>query len=201
VKKDILRLGLALAIFAVGACVSLAFVYAVTGPTIAGLEKAQLDAALKDLFPGADAFAPIEPGLVASDSSVMFPGAWQATAGEAVIGVAIKGNGKSYGGAAVMLIGVSADKRIVGARVLTLADTPGLGANALSPTYFVDKSSKTTFPGQFTGKPVTDPFEVKNDVIAISASTITSKALTKIVKLAGEAGSTWLAEHATGGSL
>ncbi|OHD14820.1 MAG: electron transporter RnfG [Spirochaetes bacterium GWB1_48_6] len=198
-KKDILRLGTSLALYAVAACVALALVYSITAPTIAGLAQQQLEASLTDLFPDAESFEAVKDALPSVDTAVAFEGAWTAKRGANILGVAIKANGKSYGGAAVMLVGISTDKRISGARILTLSDTPGLGANALSPTYFVDKSSKTTFPGQFSGKPVSDPFEVKNDVTAITASTITSKALTLMVKRSGEAGSAWLEANAAGG--
>jgi electron transport complex protein RnfG len=80
----------------------------------------------------------------------------------------------------------------VGVRVLANTDTPGLGANSASPTYFVDKVKKVTFPGQFAGKPLSDSFEVKKDIEAITAATITSKALAKIVKAAGDAAGAWL---------
>ena len=42
-KKDILKLGLSLAIYAGIACSALTLVYAMTAPTIAGLEQKQLD--------------------------------------------------------------------------------------------------------------------------------------------------------------
>jgi Na+-translocating ferredoxin:NAD+ oxidoreductase subunit G len=200
VKKDILRLGTVLALYAAAACVALAFVYTVTQPTIAGLEEAQLQASLKDLFPDADSFESADGSIVSKDAAVVIKTSYKAVKSGAIVGIASKALGKSYGGVASMLIGVSADGKIVGARVLTLADTPGLGANAVNPAYFVDKSKKTTFAGQFTGKPVSDPFEVKKDVIAISASTITSKALTAIVKQAGLAGREWLKANAAGGS-
>jgi Na+-translocating ferredoxin:NAD+ oxidoreductase subunit G len=200
VKKDILRLGTVLALYAAAACVALAFVYTVTQPTIAGLEEAQLKASLKDLFPDADSFESVDGSIVSKDTAVIIKTSYKAVKAGAIVGVASKALGKSYGGVASMLIGVSVDGKIVGARVLTLADTPGLGANAVNPAYFVDKKSKTTFAGQFTGKPVSDPFEVKKDVIAISASTITSKALAAIVKQAGIAGREWLAANSAGGS-
>jgi electron transport complex protein RnfG len=200
VKKDILRLGFSLAVFAAAACVALALVYTVTAPTIAGHEAEQLQVALKDLFPDADKFPEIEAGLVSADPGVTLDKAYVAVRGNATLGVAIKATGKSYGGAASLLVGVSTDRRIAGARILILADTPGLGANAQSPSYFVDKSSKTTFMDQFTGKIISDRYEVKNDVIAITASTITSKALTNIVKKAGDAGSTWLEANPAGGA-
>lgn len=191
-KKEILGLGLVLCLFAVGACVALSLVYTVTGPTIAGLEKAQLEETLKELFPEANSFEDINDPIVSENSSVTIQTAWIAMRDRAVIGVAVKGSASSYGGEASMLVGVGAEKKIVGARVISISDTPGLGANASNPAYFVDKQSKTTFPGQFNGKAVNDPFEVKNDVVAISASTITSKALTSIVKEAGLRAVDWL---------
>lgn len=197
-KKDMFRLGLALALFAAGACVALALVYTVTGPTIAGHERAVLQASLKDIFPDADGFVPIEGGLESGSPGVRVSDAWKATRGDATLGVAIKALASSYGGDAVMIVGVATDRRIAGARVMSLSDTPGLGANATNPAYFVDKTAKKTFPGQFTGKLVADPFEVKNDIVAISASTITSKALTSIVKEAGLVGSSWLEANAGG---
>lgn len=198
-KKEIFKLGLSLAIYAGIACAALALVYAVTAPTIAGLEQKQLDESLRDLFPDADSFAPVE-GLSSADTAVTVVGAWKAGKGDAALGVALKMLGKSYGGDASMLVAVSVDRTIKGVRILSLKDTPGLGANAQSPTYFVDKTAGTTFPGQFAGKPVSDPFEVKNDVVAITASTITSKALATIVKRAGEAGTAWLESAAAGGN-
>ncbi len=199
-KKDILRLGIALALFAAGACAALAVVYTATGPTIARLGQEQLEASLKDLFPDADAFTAIDGAIKSGSPDVTISGSWKAGRGDATLGVAIKATASSYGGDAVMLVGVSTDRRIAGARVMTLSDTPGLGANATNPSYFVDKGAKTTFPGQFAGKPVGDAFKVKDDVVAISASTITSKALTSIVKEAGQAGSAWLEANAAGGT-
>jgi Na+-translocating ferredoxin:NAD+ oxidoreductase subunit G len=198
-KKDILKLGTALALFAAGACVALAMVYTITAPTIAGHEARQLEESLKDLFPEADGFLDLNNGVESSDPSVRFSGAWQATKGDALLGLAIRAVGMSYGGDTAMLVGVGTDRRLAGIRILTLKDTPGLGANATSPTYFVDRSSGTTFPGQFTGKAVTDAFEVKQDVQAITASTITSKALALIAKRASEAGTQWLESKAAGG--
>ena len=75
---------------------------------------------------------------------------------------------------------------------MELSDTPGLGANAASPNYFVEKGSLKTFYGQFAGKSVTDPFEAKGDVLAITAATISSRSISLIVKTAGTAGKAWL---------
>jgi electron transport complex protein RnfG len=92
-------------------------------------------------------------------------------------------------------VGVSAEGVITGIKILEHADTPGLGANAASPSYFVNRAEGITFYGQFAGKAVADPFEVKDDVIAITASTITSRAVTAAVKAAGKGVLAWLAEE------
>jgi electron transport complex protein RnfG len=56
----------------------------------------------------------------------------------------------------------------------------------------VDQAAGTTFYGQFAGKAVTDPFEVRGDVQAITASTITSTAVAAAVKAAGTGAAVWL---------
>jgi electron transport complex protein RnfG len=90
------------------------------------------------------------------------------------------------------MVGVSRDNFITGVKILEHSDTPGLGANAASPSYFVDRAKGITFYGQFAGKKISDPFEVKKDVAAITASTITSRAVSNSVKAAGLAFSAWL---------
>lgn len=197
--KMTLKLGITLALFAAGACVALALVYTVTGPTIEGLAAKQLSQSLKDLFPDADDFHALNGDLVPEDPSVRFEQTYEVTRAGAPLGVAIQVKGGSYGGDATLLVGVGTDRRITGIKILELNDTPGLGANAKNPNYFVNKSSKTTFPGQFAGKPLSDAFEAKKDVAAITASTITSKALANMVKQAGISAAVYLERSTQGG--
>ncbi len=196
--KKMIKLGVVLALYATAACVGLAFVYTGTAKVIAERQKADLEAALKDLFPSGDGFEEITGALKSADASVSFKNEYSVKAAGAVIGVAVRAVGASYGGPITVLTGVGSDGKISGVKVLENKDTPGLGANAASPAYFVDRASKTTFTGQFKGKPITDGFVVKGDVIAITASTITSKAVTGVVKACGAASGEWLA--AQGGS-
>lgn len=200
--NKMLKLGLVLAAYAAAACVGLAFVYTGTAEVIAERQKADLEAALKDLFPAGEDFSEISGQLKSGDGTVSFVNEYEVKAAGQVIGVAVRAVGASYGGKITVLVGTGADGKISGAKVLENKDTPGLGANAASPTYFVDRSSKTTFTGQFKGKPITDPFQVKGDVVAITASTITSKAVTGVVKACGLASGEWLAANAApaGGS-
>ncbi|MFZ3111025.1 MAG: FMN-binding protein [Rectinemataceae bacterium] len=190
--KGIAKLGFILALFAVAACASLAVVYAITKPQIEAQDQIALTASLKELFPEGETFEDISASVVSENPEVKFQSAMLAKSATAPLGVAIKASGASYGGQATLLVGVQLNRSIAGVRVLELNDTAGLGANAKNEGYYVNKAEKITFPGQFSGKFITDPFEVKNDVVAITASTITSKSLTRIVKSSADAAALWL---------
>jgi electron transport complex protein RnfG len=203
--KAMVKLGLVLAVFATVACVFLAFVYAGTESIIAGHQKEDLELALQEFFPDADDFQDISASIAKSgaavngagtlaspDPAVNFENAYEVKKGGAVEGLAIQLGKGAYGGTLRALVGISADGRIKGVKILEHAETPGLGANAASSTYYVDKPKKITFYGQFTGKSLSDRFEVKDDVIAITAATVTSRAVSDAVKAAGSAASSWL---------
>ena len=190
--KGTARLGFILAIFAAVGCGSLAVVQAITAPSIAMQSEKALNQSLKELFPEAASFEDISSTLTTTSSTVKVEQAFLVKSALAPLGVAVKASGSSYGGVARLLVGVSLTRSIAGVRVLDLNDTAGLGMNAKNPSYYVKKAEKITFPGQFTGKFITDPFQVKNDVVAITASTITSKSLTNIIKVAADAAALWL---------
>jgi electron transport complex protein RnfG len=197
--KNMLKLGLILACFSTAACVGLALVYNVTKEIIAVRSKAALEDALKDFFPSADGFTDITGEISSSENVIIFDSQYAVKQGDTLLGTAIQASGPSYGGLITALVGVRADGKIAGVKILEHQDTPGLGANAASPSYFVDKAAKLTFYDQFTGKPVTDPFESNHDVATITASTITSRAVSLVVKTSGSAAAAWLQN--TSGSL
>jgi electron transport complex protein RnfG len=186
------KLGYTLAIFAAAACVMLAFVYTGTARIIAGRQQADLETALKELFPDADSFAEAH-NIKSPDASVAIESAYSALKNGAIAGVALRLSRASYGGPIKIMAGVGANGTITGVKIMEHADTPGLGANAASSSYFVDRAKGLTFYGQFTGKSVSDPFEVKGDVAAITASTVTSAAVASAVKAAGLGASAWFA--------
>ena len=82
---------------------------------------------------------------------------------------------KGYGGDVTVMVGIGADGKVTGIEILSHDETPGLGANSTKPEFknrFVGKSgvlmvSKTSNEGQ--------------NVQAITAATITSKAVTSAV--------------------
>ena len=191
-----MKLGCTLAVYAAVACVMLAFVYTGTSKIIAIRVEADQQAALKEIFPDADSFEPVE-NVISPDRSVTVLNAYLAKRNGTTAGMALRLSRAGYSGPIVLLVGVGVDKRITGVKIMEHSDTPGLGANAASPTYFVDRAKGITFYGQFAGKSVSDPFAVKDDIVSITASTITSRAVSAAVKAAGQAASEWLS---TGGS-
>ncbi|MDR0644846.1 MAG: FMN-binding protein [Treponema sp.] len=190
--KNMLKLGLTLALYATAACVGLAFVYAGTSEVIKARQQADLEAALVELFPGTDGFSDITAQVKSPVNAIIFQTIYEVKKADAVLGLAVQATGPSYGGPIKILTGVGIDGKITRVKILEHTDTPGLGANAASPVYYVDKANKTTFMGQFDGKSTSDPFEVKEDVIAITASTITSRGVANVVKASADAAMAYL---------
>jgi len=185
-RWQMIKLGLILAVYTTVGCVGLAFVYNSTSKTIAQRQEADLQAGLHEVFPAATGFTPTDK-VKSTNPKIVFDAAYTANGSSGTLGIAVKAQGPSYGGQTTILVGVSTDGAITGAKVLENKDTPGLGANAASPTYYVDKATKTTFAGQFAGKKLTDPFVVKKDVVAITSATITSRAIANLVQAVGKA--------------
>jgi electron transport complex protein RnfG len=189
------RLGVILALYAAAACVGLAFVYSGTEQIIARRQEADQNAALGELFPGADRFSEINGSISSADPSVVFEAEYAAHRGNGIAGVVLRTSRASYGGAIKILVGISADGKITGIKILEHQDTPGLGANAASPSYYVDRAAGIHFYDQFAGKSAGDQFAVKSDVAAITAATITSRAVADSVKAAGLAAAGWLSRE------
>lgn len=93
------------------------------------------------------------------------------------VGYVFTAGAKGYGGTVAVMVGLDNDGVITGIEILSHAETPGLGANAVKPD----------FKNRFTGKSGTLTVDkVSNDgqnVQAITAATITSKAVTNAVNL------------------
>ena len=189
--SGMLKLGCILAIFATTACVMLAFVYSGTSTIIAQRQQADLKSALGELFPDADDFKAIDE-IKSPDSAVAVESAYAAVKNGEIIGAALSLSRASYSGPIKTMVGVGVSGHITGVKIMEHSDTPGLGANAASPSYFVDRENHITFYGQFIGKHSSHPFRVKDDVIPITASTITSNAVSASVKAAGLAVHAWI---------
>ncbi|MDR1788368.1 MAG: RnfABCDGE type electron transport complex subunit G [Treponema sp.] len=190
------KLGAVLAAYAAAACVGLAFVYSGTAEVIEKRKQADTEAALKGLFAQADGFIEAKDIPPSADPSVTLKTLYGIKKGGQVIGAAVEASRGGYNGAVTVLAGVTLDGTVAGVRILSHTETPGLGANAASDSYYIDAGRTTRFYEQFKGKALGDPFEPGRDVTAITAATITSRAVSAAVKAAGRAGLDWLAAAA-----
>jgi electron transport complex protein RnfG len=196
--KDTIKMTVALVLFAAVACAGLAVVYESTSKTIAERQKKDLDDALKGLFPNGDEFTPISGGLAPADGKVSIGDSYEVKSGGDLIGVAVNASAGGFQADIAVLAGVDTSGTITGVKILQISDTPGLGANAVKEKYYVDKPKKLTFYGQFTGMKADGNIAVTKDggaVQAITAATITSRAVALIVKNAAQAGSQWIAAN------
>jgi electron transport complex protein RnfG len=212
--KDSVKMVAALVIFATVACVGLAFVYAGTKPAIDSNDAKALAAAQKQLFPKAAKFVEIK-GMQSKNPAVIFDTdtdkagivtkayQWnvQDSSGK-TIGCLIRDRTGGFQDFVVILVGIKTDGSLAGIKITQDNDTPGLGLNAASPTYYVgDKSKKTTFYGQFANFKATDNIKVKKDggiVDQLTGATITSRAVSLAVQEAVTEGWAWL--KANGGA-
>lgn len=185
--KNMLKLGLSLAIYASVACVCLSLVNMVTAPAIAAAKERELNSGLAVVFADADTFE-LAPGFVADTaSSVKVTNLYLAKKGDQVMGAVVQANGPTYD-KAEMLIGVTLDRAITGIQFLSLTDTPGFGQKAAEPE----------FSNQFAGKSIDDAFSAGDDVVAISGATITTKGVSQLIKYAAYIAGEYLAANCGG---
>ncbi|MFZ5974361.1 MAG: RnfABCDGE type electron transport complex subunit G [Bacillota bacterium] len=99
------------------------------------------------------------------------------------VGYVLKVNGTGYAGLIAMTVGVSPDGKYTGVSIDSQNETAGLGANATQESFrsqYVGKSSDQEITVSKT--PTTKDTEIQ----AISGATITSRAVTKAINVAGQ---------------
>lgn len=101
--------------------------------------------------------------------------------GDETAGYVFTGGAKGYGGTVAVMVGFDTEGAITGIEILSHAETPGLGANA----------TKDDFKGRFVGKTgiltVDKTSNSGQNIQAITAATITSKAVVEAVNTITEA--------------
>ena len=154
----------------------LGFIYGLTKPAIDKVEENKNIKAINEVLKTDVAIATTESVVI---EDLTYNLAYDAEGN--FIGAAIKTYSKNgFGGKIELMVGMLADGVINKVSVLSQAETPGLGANMVN-----DK-----FKGQFDGK---DPKNFKlmvkkdgGDVDAITAATISSRAVSEAIKRAAD---------------
>lgn len=103
------------------------------------------------------------------------------TAAGETAGYVFTASALSYGGKIKVTVGIDTNGTVAGVNILEISDTPGLGM----------KAKNESFLNKFTGKSgeltvVKNAAASKNEIVAITSATITSKAVTSCVNQALE---------------
>jgi electron transport complex protein RnfG len=194
--NKITKLAIVLGVISALAGGVLAGVYQITAPVIQAQNMKDLQAGLSQVFPGDYKFEKFNGTLNSPDKTVTFGSIYLVKKEGEVVGMIIDATSPGDQAPVEMLVGVNKNGTINGVKILKSLETPGLGANANNPKYYVDKNKKITFLDQFKGKKISDPFIPKKDVIALTGATITSTAVSKAVKAAGTAAFEYMSKEA-----
>jgi electron transport complex protein RnfG len=170
--KENIKLGLILLLITGIAGMLLGGAFEITKAPIEKQIAAERQAALKEILPTADKF---DTANVNIDGNDKIKEVNVGMAGTNIAGYAIKVSPRGYAGPINIMVGISAEGKVSGIKILSHTETPGLGANAPKPK----------FSGQYKDKSINDKLVVvktvpskENEVQAITGSTITSKAVT-----------------------
>jgi electron transport complex protein RnfG len=179
--KDIVKLGVILALICAIAAGGLALTYAATKDEIARqLEERQLQAYRVVLVgiknPQFKHREDLANTLKKREKTQDITHVFDVLNGESKAGRGFQVAPRGYGGFINMVVGISAEGRVLGVTVISHNETPGLGSAAAQPKFL----------NQFKGKDPSTELEVNKNVDAISGATKSSKAITKGVNEALE---------------
>ncbi len=177
--KEMIKLGLTLAIYAVISCTVLAVVNNFTAPKIAQNQENKVNQAMASFFPGDGyTFESVSDYAAASVGTIKIENMIIAKKDGKAVGGAAQVNGPTYDQATI-LVGMKADGTITGLQFLKNTDSPGFGLKANDPTFTL--SNGKTFFGQFEGKNAKDGFKIGETFDAISGATITSNGVANLL--------------------
>jgi len=176
------RHGILLGLFSLAAALILSLSFAATEAAIAARKAENLLASLRQVLPAAlHENDPSQTLRVLQDPKEGQVKTYLATSGTDVTGVAFELTGYGYSGAIRVLIGIAPDGTVLGVRVLSHTETPGLG----------DKIERriSAWIESFSGKSLSDPapdgWAVRKDggsFDQFSGATITPRAVVATVK-------------------
>ncbi len=175
--KEILRLGVILALITAIAAAGLAAVYSVTKPRIDEQKQKALQAALTEALPQSPAQA-IEP--VETGGTVSYYVGYESPDKENINGYAFLARGPGYSSVIETMVGVDTTGEIIGMKVLDQKETPGLGTKVEEIRY---GEEDPWFLRQFMNKRAGQLAVDKDggEIASITGATISARALTNSV--------------------
>ena len=168
VKSSFKNMTLCLLVICLACSTLLAVIYAVTEEPIAAAEKAKNEAAIKEVLPGGE--VKFDPEQTFSFEGKDYKYVVARDGNGNLVGCAIDVEPVGFGGPIKIKVGFNAEGIIWNTKVLSQAETPGLGAKCTEPAFA--NQFKQFNPAEKTLKVTKDGGHVN----AITASTITSRA-------------------------
>lgn len=163
--RDFIRYGVILTVICLVSGVTLAVVQSKTSVIIEAREAQAALKAMAVVLPQATDFKKVPEEQIAGASGILE--AYLASAGGARAGAIVKVEVAGYGGMITMLVGIDNTGACGGMQVLSLSETPGLGALV----------KENAFTGQFVGKVGALAIKKQGGQIdGVSGATISSKA-------------------------
>ena len=175
---EMIKLGLVLVCYAVASCAVLAIVNNFTLPKIKQNQIDKANNAMKQVFPSADSFEPVNDFEKSTVSVITLKDFYLVKQGGEVVGAIVQAEGPTYDKGKI-IVGIKLDGTVEGMRVLELSDSPGFGLKANDPSFKL--ASGVTFYEQFNGKNASNGFTVNDNFDGISGATITSKGIGDLI--------------------
>lgn len=176
--KEVLTLTTKLLLICAIVAALLAGVNMVTEPIIAANNQKTFEASMAEVLPGSKSFDEIDcSAFTPSESGVKVDSVYASDSGFVVTAICSEG----YGGDISVMTGITKDLEIKQVKIMSMSETPGLGAKSTEPE-FLDQYKDLTKGIQV----IKNSTPSGNEVEAISGATITSKAVTKAVNTALE---------------
>jgi electron transport complex protein RnfG len=174
--KEIIKLALILFSISFVAAIALKTTEQVTAEPIQKQINAANELARKAVFPDADGFEAIEPATLdelKADFDVLQE-VFYAKKGNEVIGFVVKTTPNGFAGPIEVVTGISNDSKLMGVRIGTMTETPGLGDLAKKPEFYEQYVGKGTSTEIGVAKSAPKDSEIQ----ALTGATITSRAVT-----------------------
>ncbi len=175
--NDILKLGGILMLFTAISASSLAGIYSITKPRIELKKQQEIENALSLAIPTADKDV-IKP--VYDDETIVYYTGYTTPDTSEIAGYAFVAYGPGYSSTIETMVGVDQAGKIIGLKVLSQTETPGLGTKVEEIKYGDDDP---WFSRQFIGKSAQSLAVDKDggEINSITGATISSRALTNSV--------------------
>ena len=174
-KKDLLQLGGALLAITLVVALCLGMVDSATRDRIIERKRQDIENAMAEIC-GTDVTfeeiteTPADP-LIKQANRIMKDGQPN--------GVCVQVEPTGFGGALTMIVGVDAEGAVIGVKIVSMSETPGLGTNAQKPKWLAQYAGAQS-PLSVVKTPGGNPGEI----VALSGATITSKGVTQGVQSA-----------------